>query len=70
MFVIGNDELRNCTPVPADGMTICPACHEPHPIKYGERINSDGTKEPSKRPGYVKCGENYFLVALNGKIIN
>lgn len=70
MFAIGNNELNNCPPVPEDGMTVCPACRELHPIEYSERINSDGTREPSKMLGYVKCGEKCYLVSLDGKTLN
>ena len=47
----------------------CNGCGGYHELKYGERVNEDGTKTPSKMLGYVKCGDKAYLSTINGKSI-
>lgn len=68
MFTIGNDELANC---PLVGETIkCKICGEIHNVEYGDKINSDGTKEKSDL-AFIKCPSNgnCYLVGIVGKEI-
>ena len=61
---IGNDELGE----EIGKMARCSKCEKSHPVKYGDKI-IDGKKYPSKMMGYVKCGKNAYLVAIDGKKI-
>jgi hypothetical protein len=62
---IGSDELGESI-----GETVqCPHCRKPHKVKYGQKINEDGSKTPSKMLGFVKCGKESYLVSINGKKI-
>lgn len=65
MFAIGYNELEQLNPVKAKAK--CPRCGKKHEVKYGEKVLPDGTKEPSKLLGYVKCGKDIYLVAVAGK---
>lgn len=64
MFAIGNNELDQLEPI--GKKTKCPQCGKQHEVKYGEKVNPDGTKEPSKLLGYVNCGKKSYLVAVKG----
>ena len=44
----GNGELDGNDTVGTYG--ICPECGEEHEVGYGEKVNPDGTREPSKLP--------------------
>ena len=62
---IGNDELGEKV-----GKTLkCKRCGKRHKVRYGERILPDGTMQPSKLVGFIKCGGKPYLVAINGKLI-
>lgn len=63
-LAVGNEELGKFIGVNA----ICPNCKKYHKVKYGDKVNKDGTLSPSKLLGYVKCnnGEAY-LVAIDGR---
>jgi hypothetical protein len=65
-IAVGNDELGDAL----GDTTICPACGQPHPVEYGNRVLPDGTREPSTMLGFVKCdnGKTY-LVGLAGRSI-
>ena len=67
MFAIGNDELKKLPN--AGDMAKCPGCGKAHVIKYGDKIEKDGTKTPSKLLGFVKCGEDSYMVSINGKLL-
>ena len=63
-LAVGNRELG-----PFIGKVVeCPNCGDLHEVKYGDKIEKDGTLTPSKMLGYVKCnnGKSY-LVAIDGK---
>ena len=47
----------------------CNNCGKYHEIKYGERVNKDGTKTPSKKLGFVKCGDKTYLSTIDGKSV-
>lgn len=65
----GNDELTDKEDI--KDFTICPKCKKSHKVKYGERVLSDGKREPSKMLGFVKCqDESVYLVAINGKKVS
>ena len=64
-IAIGNDELGD----PVGETAPCPRCSETHTVKYGETVNKDGTRSPSKLLGFVKCGEDSYLVAVAGKLM-
>ena len=64
-LAIGNNELG-----PEVGKSArCPNCKKHHTVEYGYKILPDGTKEPSRVLGFVKCGKKSFLVAINEKLI-
>ena len=64
-FAISNKELSEKKPI---GKTVkCPHCGKKYIVKYGEVVNKDGTKAPSKTLGFVNCGKNSYLVAVAGK---
>lgn len=62
MFAIGNDELALLPP--AKGTAKCPTCDKKHRITYGK---TDG--KMNKTLGFIKCGVDLFLVAINGKLL-
>jgi hypothetical protein len=64
-IAIGNDELGE----PVGETATCPHCSEAHVVKYGETVNPDGTKTPSRLLGFVKCGEDSYLVAVAGQLM-
>ena len=64
-IAIGNDELGEDV---VDEI-ICGRCGKKHKVKYCERILPDGTMQPSKLVGFIKCGGKPYLVAINGKLI-
>ena len=64
MIVVGADELGK----DIREYVNCPNCGELHRVKYGNKVEKDGTLTPSKLLGYVKCDNgNSYLVAINGK---
>jgi hypothetical protein len=67
MFAIGNDELKN---LPEAGKTVkCKKCGKNHKIRYGNKVEKDGTKTPSKLLGFIKCGKDTYLASVNGKLL-
>jgi hypothetical protein len=64
-FAIGNNELAVKKPI--GKMVKCPHCGKLHKVKYGETVNKDGTRTPSKTLGFVDCGKSSYLVAVAGK---
>ena len=64
-FAIGNNELEKLKPV---GETAkCPKCKKRHKVEYGKKKMPDGHYEETKMLGFVKCGEDSYLVSVNGK---
>ena len=61
---IGNEELG-----PFVGRVVeCPNCGDLHKVRYGDKIEKDGTLTPSKMLGYVKCNNgSSYLVTIDGK---
>lgn len=63
-LAVGNDELGE----EVTDRAICPHCGELHDLVYGERVLADGTKEPCKMLGVVKCANGHlYLGSINGK---
>lgn len=60
---IGNDELGD----DIGEYVTCPHCGDQHPVQYGDKIEKDGTKTPSKLLGFYKCGDNSYLCSIDGK---
>ena len=69
-MAIGNDQLGGVIGEQA----ICPNCKKLHKVEFGTARDwlPDGSlSEP--RPsnmGYVKCGDDVYIVAVGGKKIN
>jgi len=61
-IAIGNEELENQPKI--SKFAICPKCKKKHKVKYG--IDAK-TKKKSKMLGFVNCGKESYLVAVNGK---
>ena len=70
MFSIGNDELEKLKALEAD--TVCPACGEKHPVRYGKAKQSDGTWVETTAIAFVKWPETgyAYLVGIDGKQLN
>lgn len=70
MFSIGNDELEKLKALEAD--TVCPACGEKHPVRYGKAKQPDGTWVETTTMAFVKCPEtgHTYLVGIDGKRLN
>lgn len=67
MLAIGNEELEDA---PNIGKTIhCTRCGQRHRVEYGDKVEKDGTKTPSKLLAFVRCQKNTYLVGINGKDI-
>lgn len=66
---IGNKELEGNPEVHGGDLITCPNCGKPHPLKGGEEINNDGTKEPSETILAYLCGDKCFLGAVNNKLM-
>ncbi len=65
MFAIGNEELEVCENI---GDKIkCPICGNNHVIEYGKIKKPDGTWEPSRMLAFYTCGDEAYLVGINGK---
>jgi len=62
---IGADELGEDIGEEA----LCTRCGETHTVEYGTKT-VEGKQVPSKMLGFVKCGENSYLVSINGKRID
>lgn len=69
MFAIGNDELEKNGLV--EEYEKCRVCGELHKVHYGETVNKDGSKTPSKDIACITCPKtmNTYLVGLFGKKI-
>jgi hypothetical protein len=52
---------------PIGKTTKCPNCGKLHEVKYADQVLADGTEVPCKLLGFVECGGESFMVALNGK---
>ena len=63
-IAIGNGELDNNED--AGEEATCPNCGKKHKIEYGTRVD---TGEISKMLGYVSCGKNTYLVAVDNKLL-
>lgn len=65
----GSDELEGNDPVGTH--EICPNCGEEHEVGYGEKVNPDGTREPSKMLAFLTCPKNEatYLIGIEGKKI-
>jgi len=64
MIDIGNNELEN---LPKLGKNIiCPHCGKIHKIEYGKRILDSGEKVEDRTVAFVKCGEDEYLVGIDG----
>lgn len=48
---------------------LCPHCQNRHLIKYGNKVLSDGTKEPTKLLAFYRCGDKTYLAGIDGKNI-
>lgn len=50
---------------------ICPECGEEHEVGYGEKVNPDGTREPSKLLAFITCTKSgaTYLIGIKGKKI-
>jgi len=67
MFAIGNDEKEKA---PELGKIIqCYQCGKRHRIRYGHEVLKDGTKVPSDKLAFYKCGDSDYLAGINGKDI-
>ena len=65
-FAFSNDELGD----PVEGDTVlCEVCGNEHKIEYGMKKLDSGEFVPSKTLGFVRCGENAYLVTFNGRKI-
>jgi hypothetical protein len=64
----GNGEINSWSERVGDTAT-CPNCGKAHEVKYGEKVNADSTRQPSKMLAFVSCGEKSFLVGIQGKVI-
>jgi hypothetical protein len=65
MFAIGNEEIDAA---PVLGETVsCWICGKEHHISYGDIVNKDGTKTPSKLIAFFKCGKQTYLAGIDGK---
>ncbi len=67
MFSVGNEELAAAPEL--EETIVCTRCGELHEVLYGEIVERDGTKVPSKDLSYVKCQGKLFLVGFQGKDI-
>lgn len=69
-IAIGSGELENNEDV--GEFAKCNNCGEYHEVKYGDKINDDGTKTPSKMLAFITCPENNtsYLVGIEGKLLN
>lgn len=67
MFAIGNEELNG---VPELGETIrCSICGDEHEVEYGDLVQSDGTKVPTRMLAFFSCGGKSYLCGIDGKDI-
>ncbi len=64
MLAIGNNELVDRQKV--GRMAICPRCKKKHIIKFGKDTKSG---KVSKFLGFVECGEDVYLVSIEGKLL-
>jgi len=69
-IAIGNGELENNENV--GEFAKCNNCGGYHEVKYGDIVNKDGTKTPSKMLAFITCPENNasYLVGINGKLLS
>ena len=60
----GNNELDEKETAGKDA--VCPNCKKKHTITFGTDAETGKT---SKMLGFVKCGEESYLVSINGKLL-
>ena len=64
MLAVGNNELGGFIGPKA----VCPNCKKSHTVKYGDKVNEDGSLTPSNMLGYVKCSNgSSYPVAIDGR---
>lgn len=68
MISISNDELDSL-PILEDQYIKCLHCSNKHIIEYGNTIDSDGVKIPSKTLGFYKCGDKVYLATIDGRLL-
>lgn len=65
MLAFGNDEIASQPPL---GETIaCEMCGQDHAVTYGETVDADGTRTPSKLLAFFTCGERTYLAGIKGR---
>lgn len=69
LFAISNGELDNKPTL--ENTVKCKVCKKYHDVEYGDIIEKDGSRTPSKMLAYIKCPKNCksYLVGINGKAI-
>lgn len=66
-IAFGNDELKKMPDLGKE--VVCPHCGRKHKVEYGKKVLSDGKKVEDKMLAYVQCGDEVYLVGVNGKDI-
>jgi len=66
-IAFGNDELEKMPDLGKEA--VCPHCGKKHKVEYGKKVLGDGTKVEDKTLAYVQCGDEVYLVGVNGKDI-
>lgn len=66
-IAVGHGELNNNPDVPE--IYQCPRCNKEHTVEYGDSVEKDGTKTPSKMLAFVKCKKKTYLIGFNGKML-
>jgi len=64
-LAIGNDELKDNENV--GEFETCPNCGEQHKVRYGEKVNKDGSRTKPKFLSFIDCQNGSYLVGINGK---
>ena len=64
-LAVGHNELADKPPL---GKTVkCWLCGKRHRVSYGEKVNEDGSREPSRTLAFFKCRGQAYLCGINGK---
>jgi len=66
-IAFGNDELKKMPDLGEE--IVCPYCGEKHKVEYGKKVLSNNTRIEDKTLAYVRCGNEIYLVGINGKDI-